>query len=71
MGLDDDPFDYRITKCGSVLVSRGGRLVVTVGGARAARLTAALGRDARVDQEPPAWATGNHRRGTERRPGRG
>lgn len=70
MGLEDDPFDYRITKAGSVLVSRGGRLVVTVGGRDAERLAAALGRDDRLDQELLARATGNYRRGNERRAGR-
>lgn len=67
MGLEDDPFDHRITKDGSVVVSRGGRVVVTVGGARAAKLAAALGRDDDTDQQLLARATGNYRRGNERR----
>lgn len=72
MGLDDDPFDYRITQDGKVLVRRGGRLVVTVAGARAARLVAALGQDDDTDQQLLARVTGNYRRGNERRgrPGR-
>jgi len=67
VGLDDDPFDRRVTKDGKVLVSRGGRLVVTVSGAQAARLVALLGQDPDTDQELLARATGNYRRGNEKR----
>ncbi|WP_183098082.1 hypothetical protein [Nocardioides pelophilus] len=67
MGLEDDPFSYRVTKDGRVLVSRGGRLVVTVGGTRAERLVSLLGEDEDQDQELLARATGNYRRGNERR----
>lgn len=67
MGLEDDPFSYRVTKDGRVLVSRGGRLVVTVGGSRAERLVALLGEGEDQDQELLARATGNYRRGNERR----
>lgn len=67
MGLEDDPFSYRVTKDGTVRVSRGGRLVVTVAGARAARLVAQLGDNDEFDQELLARATGNYRRGNERR----
>lgn len=66
MGLDDDPFAYRITKDGRILISRGNRLVVTVAGAQAERLAAALGRDDDEDQQLLARATGNYRRGNER-----
>lgn len=70
--LVDDPFDWRVTGSGSVLVSRGGRLVVTVGGAAAARLAAGLERaeaagDELAAQHLLARATGNYRRGNERR----
>jgi hypothetical protein len=70
--LVDDPFEWRATASGSVLVSRGGRLVTTVGGAAAARLLAGLERaDASGDelaaQHLLARATGDYRRGTERR----
>jgi hypothetical protein len=66
--IPDDPFDYRITGAGSVRVARGGRVVVTVGGAAAAKLIDAL-RDAdeRRTQLLLARATGNYRRGNERR----
>ncbi|MCA5892409.1 hypothetical protein LEP48_03455 [Isoptericola sp. NEAU-Y5] len=67
MGLEDDPFDHRVTKDGKVLVSRGGRHVVTVAGAQAARLVPLLGKDDATDQELLARATGNYRRGNEKR----
>lgn len=67
MGLAEHPFDYRVTQDGKVLVSRGGRLVVTVAGARAARLIPLLGHDDEKDQQLLARATGNYRHGNERR----
>ena len=67
MSLEKDPFRYRITKDGRVLVSRGGRLIVTVAGAKAERLVALLGADEPSDQQLLARATGNYRRGNERR----
>ncbi|MBB5435145.1 hypothetical protein [Nocardiopsis composta] len=70
MGLDDDPFDYQITKSGKVLVSRGGRRVATIAGAEAARLIGRLGHDDESDQHLLARATGNYRQGNERRPHR-
>jgi hypothetical protein len=67
--LDSDPFTYRVTKDGRVLISRGGRLVTTVTGAAAAKLLARL--DAATDepqaQQLLARATGHYRHGTERR----
>jgi hypothetical protein len=65
--LIDDPFEYRVTKQGGVLVSRGGRVVMTVGGAAAVRLIAALQRaDDSQAQHLLARASGNYRRGNER-----
>jgi hypothetical protein len=66
MGLVDDPFSYRVTKDGRILVSRAGRLIVTVAGAKAERLLGMLGADFAQDQELLARATGNYRRGNER-----
>jgi hypothetical protein len=68
----DDPFDYRVTKSGQVLISRGGRQVVTVAGARAARLIATLDSASSTGDEEAvqlalAKATGNYKRGNERR----
>ena len=62
-----DPFDYRVTKQGGVMVSRGGRVVMSVGGAEAARLIVALQRaDDSQAQHLLARATGTYRRGNER-----
>jgi hypothetical protein len=67
MGLEDDPFDWRVTKDGQLLVSRGGRLVTTVRGAAAAKLHGRL-QHATADetQQLLARATGNYKRGNER-----
>lgn len=70
MGLEDDPFDYRITKGGKILVSRGGRAVATVAGNQAARLIDKLGHSDATDQQLLARVTGNYRHGNERRPHR-
>jgi hypothetical protein len=66
--LSADPFEWQVTKAGSVLVSRGGRQVVTVGGQAAAKLAAQLehASDARA-QQLLARVTGNYKRGNERR----
>ena len=66
MGLDDDPFSYRITKAGEVRITRGGTVVSVVGGARARKLIAELGGDDDTDQQLLARVTGNYRRGNER-----
>ena len=65
--LTVDPFDYRLTKQGSVIVFRGGRAVMTVGGHDAVRLVASLQRadDSQV-QHLLARASGDSRRGNER-----
>jgi len=66
--LVDDPFDHRVTASGSVHAYRGGRLVATISGSRAARLIAALATaDEDRAQHLLARATGNYRRGNERR----
>ncbi len=67
MGLDDDPFDWQLTKDGSVRIFRGGRLVTTVRGASAHRLAAKLDRaGVAAVHQLLARATGNYRRGNER-----
>lgn len=55
-----------MTKDGRILISRGGRSIVTVAGAAAERLIGMLGRDDDEDQQLLARATGNYRRGNER-----
>jgi hypothetical protein len=67
MGLDDDPFDWRATLDGQLLVSRGGRVVTTVRGSAAAKLLGRLERVADDEaQQLLARATGNYKRGNER-----
>ncbi|HEX6195759.1 MAG TPA: hypothetical protein VFZ37_07605 [Jiangellaceae bacterium] len=64
----NDPFGYRITKDGRVLISRGGRMIMTVAGGRAMRLIAQLenAADDAEEQQALARITGNYRRGNER-----
>jgi len=65
--LAADPFDWQVTKSGTVLVFRGGRQIVTVGGKAGGKLAAQLERaDERAAQQLLARATGNYRRGNER-----
>lgn len=63
----EDPFDWQVTASGAVRVSRGGRGVAVIGGRDAERLLARLGRDDATDQLLLAKATGNYKRGNERR----
>ena len=65
--MDAAPFGYRITATGQVLVSRDGRQVATIAGTAAAKLTQRLGEDPELDQLLLAKATGNYKRGNERR----
>ncbi|GLZ40371.1 hypothetical protein [Actinokineospora sp. NBRC 105648] len=68
MGLVEDPFDWRLTKDGQLHVARGGRVVTTLRGKAAAALLAKLERtDAEGAQQLLARATGNYKRGNERR----
>jgi hypothetical protein len=64
----DDPFSYRTTKAGKVLISRSGSMIMTVAGGRARRLIAQLesAADDREEQQALARITGNYRRGNER-----
>jgi hypothetical protein len=67
MGLEDDPFDWRATLDGQLLVSRGGRVVTTVRGSAAAKLLGRLERAADDEaQQILARATGNYKHGNER-----
>jgi hypothetical protein len=63
-----EAFGYRVSKDGRVFVTFHGRQVVTVAGAKAERLVAALaGADGEQVQLLLAKATGNFKRGNERR----
>lgn len=66
MSLDDDPFDYRITKSGMIIIGRGGRTVMELGGKQAAALIPKLGAGDAADQQLLARVTGDYRRGSER-----
>jgi hypothetical protein len=67
MGLDDDPFSWRTTKDGQLLVERGNRTVTTIRGGAAAKLLAKLDRASDDEaQHLLARATGNYKRGNER-----
>ena len=63
--LNPEEPDYRITKCGLVIIGRGGRTVMELGGRQAAALILELGIDD-TDQQLLARVTGNYRRGNER-----
>lgn len=66
--LESEPFEHRVTKDGSVRISYGGRVVTTVAGEQARRLVTALATaDQRATQLLLAKATGNFKRGNERR----
>jgi hypothetical protein len=65
--LAADPFDWQVTKAGTVLVFRGGSQVVAVGGKAGLKLATQLeGVDEAAAQQLLARATGNYRRGNER-----
>jgi hypothetical protein len=65
-GTVDPPFTYRITKDGAVRISRQGRVVTVVAGARARSLADRLrGAEPREAQQVLARATGDYRRGNE------
>ncbi|MBU1587547.1 MAG: hypothetical protein KKH51_06320 [Actinobacteria bacterium] len=65
--LIDDPFSWRETKSGELMISRGGRVVQTLGGPSAAKLRKALAAaDETQEQLVLAKSTGNYKRGNER-----
>jgi hypothetical protein len=67
VGLHDDPFTWQVTKDGRIRVVRGGRQVAVVAGAEAERLLPRLETSSEAAQQALARATGNYRRGNERR----
>ena len=69
MSLEDDPFEYQVTKSGVLLIRRGGRTIMELGGKKAAALIPKLGRDDNADQQLLARATGKYRHGNERQSG--
>lgn len=66
--LDDDLFDYQLTKSGQVLVSRGGRRIAVIAGAKAAKLSRSwTAVTSGQGSSPLAKVTGNYRHGNELR----
>lgn len=66
--LEAEPFEHRVTKDGSVRISYAGKVVTTLAGERARHLVNALATaDDPAVQLLLAKATGNFRRGNERR----
>lgn len=66
--LEAEPFEHRTTKDGRVRISYAGKVVATVAGEQATRLVEGLATaDDRAAQLLLAKATGNFKRGNERR----
>ena len=66
--LAEQPFDFQLTKDGKVLIYWGDKIVTTVSGAAAQKLATQLdGADEATAQMALAKATGNFKRGNERR----
>jgi hypothetical protein len=66
--LVDDPFGYTVAKSGTMSITRGGRLVVTLSAGAAEQLAKKLDTaDEAGAQLLLAKATGNYKRGNERR----
>lgn len=66
--MSDLGFSWRATKDGQVRISRQGRVVTTLRGAAAERFRRrAAGSDEAAQQQLMARASGNYRRGNERR----
>ena len=60
--LEGDPFGHRIRAGGQVEIHRGGRLVIVIGGAKAAKLAAKLaGADEQERQLLLAKASGHYK----------
>lgn len=66
--LEEQPFDYRITKDQKVLIRWNGRLIMTLSEKKATKLIASLkNADEREAQLLLAKATGHFKHGNERR----
>jgi len=68
--MDQGPFRYQVRKDGVVRIFRGGRCVTTVSGPRGRALASELnGADDEYVQYLLQRASGNYKRGNERREG--
>ena len=68
--LEDEPFSFRAQKDGTVRIAYHGRVVTTLAGKDASRFLARVGANPDAAQLLMAKATGNFKRGNERRPTR-
>lgn len=68
--LEDEPFSFRAQKDGTVRIAYHGTTVTTLAGKEAARFLARVDADPDTAQLVMAKATGNFKRGNERRPTR-
>lgn len=66
MSLSDDPFEWKQTKAGKLMIYRGGELIMIISAEKAAPVLARLSEDADNDQQILARVTGQYRIGNER-----
>lgn len=66
MSLDENPFDWQVTKAGKLIIFRGGKQIMIVSEKKAESIIATLGIDPDEDQQILARVTGQYRMGTER-----
>lgn len=69
MSLDENPFDWQVTKAGKLMIFRGGKQIMVVSEKKAESVIAKLGDDDEVNQQLLARVTGQYRMGNERVPG--
>ena len=66
MSLEDNPFDWQLTKAGKLIIFRGGRQVMIVSEKKTKAIIAKLGINPESDQHILARVTGQYRYGNER-----
>lgn len=66
MSLSDNPFEWKVTKAGKLMIYRSGDLVMIISPEKAAPVIAKLGNNPETDQQILARITGQYRMGNER-----
>lgn len=66
MSLETNPFEWKQTKAGKLMIYRGGDLVMIVSPDKATSILAKLGESVDADQQVLARVTGQYRMGNER-----
>lgn len=66
MSLSENPFEWKQSKAGKLMIYRGGELVMIVSPEKALPILARLGVDSDEDQQILARVTGQYRMGNER-----